>query len=143
MTSSPIRVLAPDTVDPHAGARQPQRVGLGSPDPALAAILEPAPMWFIAICHRCNPDFGQPFGDEDERDEWAAAHAVGTGHVVQLLIEVQHAELGGHTTAMLRFEDDRGWWLCTAEPCVRWNGPYVSAQLAAASFRSHRKAHRP
>lgn len=131
MTSSPPSV--PDSVTARSpyGAEVPQLGGLGS-------IPAPTQMWFIAICHRCAPDFGQPFGDEGERDGWAAEHATATGHVVQMLVEVQHAELGGHTTAMLRFEDDRGWWLCTAEPCVRWNGPYVSAQLAAASFRSHR-----
>lgn len=100
-------------------------------------------MWFIAVCHRCDPDFGQPFAAEDERDEWAAAHAVGSGHVVQLLIEVARVELGEHTSAMLRFEDDRAWWLCTAPGCARWNGPYVTAPLAAASFRSHRQANRP
>lgn len=138
MTSSPPRVPAPTTVDPHAGAGLPQRGGLGS---SLLEMLVPTEMWFIAICHRCDPDFGQPFSDEDERDEWASAHAVGTGHVVQLLIEVQHVELGEHTTAMLRFENDRAWWLCTAPSCEQWNGPYDGAPLAAASFRSHRKGH--
>lgn len=134
MTSSPLSVPGSVTASPPYGTGAPQ---LGGLDPLPA----PTQLWFIAICHRCAPDFGQPFAEEDERDDWAAEHATDTGHVVQLLAEVAHAELGGHTTAMLRWEDARGWWLCTAEPCERWNGPFVTAALAATSFRSHRKGH--
>jgi hypothetical protein len=39
--------------------------------------------WYLAVCQDCEPILPQPFRDETERDEWAAAHAT-TGHRVEL-----------------------------------------------------------
>ena len=116
-------------------------------DPRQLAILAGQfTTWHLALCHRCEPDYAQPFTDDTERDSWAVAHVTATGHVVQVTTETtwqwQNESgkfgAGDHETAMLRFEDPEGWGhLCTTKGCERWNGPYDSGQLALASFRGH------
>lgn len=120
-------------------------------DPRMLAIgLGQFTTWHLALCHRCEPDFAQPFTDDTERDSWAVAHVAGTGHVVQVTTETTwtwqdvsgKSGAGDHETAMLRFEDPEGtsdgwFYLCTTKGCERWNGRYDSGQLALASFRGH------
>jgi hypothetical protein len=97
-------------------------------------------LWFVATCHRCDPDGPVPFATETERDTWAIEHATETGHVVHLMAEVDGMEIGEHTSAMLRKgETIGGHFLCTAPECQRWSDLFVTLQLAVASFRSHRK----
>jgi hypothetical protein len=100
--------------------------------------------WFLATCHRCGPDLGQPFRDLVERDEWAIKHAESTGHVVYLGVEGDDS--AAHAASSLRyFAYGAIWrWACLAPSCaarasgpIRWNGPYDSGQLALASWRAH------
>ena len=109
-------------------------------------------MWFLAACHRCDPDLAQPFGDETERDMWAIGHAKMSGHLVHLTAEWQDhpaaAYDAAHLAALLRCFDGDVWrWLCPSSDCAahaddrpRWNGPYGTGQVALASWRAHRSA---
>ena len=98
----------------------------------------PEAAWFLAICHRCGNDFGQPFRSEDQRDDWAAQHVTETGHVVHLSVdgfdELPHLHLSG---VISRDQVGCYRYVCPAEDCSKSNGPYVSAQLAIASWRNH------
>jgi hypothetical protein len=96
-------------------------------------------LWYLAACHRCADDLGQPFATEDERDDWAAEHATATGHTVHVFAEADGTIMGEHTSGMVRFTNGAGRFLCTRATCERWNGPYPSAQVALASFRDHRR----
>lgn len=125
MTPSPPTTAPSSTVPAPGGA--PPIDGLGAPD------------WHLATCHRCDPDFSQPFRDEDERNDWAVAHVTQVGHTVHIHPAVSSTE---HATALIRTDGQgAGYrWLCPTDGCVRWSGPYVSAQLALASWVSHRDA---
>lgn len=135
-----------------ASLRYDARMTSSSPTPALDLSTPPrgggTPVgeldpiaWYLATCHRCDPDYAEPFRDEDARNDWAAAHVTGEGHTV-------HVEAGEpsssneHGAAMIRRDGNgAGYrWLCTSKRCARWNGPFVSAQLAIASWASHRDA---
>jgi hypothetical protein len=97
--------------------------------------------WHLATCHRCDLDYAEPFRYEGERNAWAAAHVTGAGHTVHLCAD--SARPLEHSTALVRCEERSGGgyrWLCTEHGCERWNGPFVSAQLAIASWVSHRDA---
>jgi hypothetical protein len=114
--------------------------GVG-PIRSFTAIAEPADVvvWYLAICHRCGgEDLAEPFRDEDERDEWATKHVAETGHTVQLTIDGFDDLPGLHMTGVLR-RDDNGQFrfLCPADDCKRWNGPYDTAGLAITSWRAH------
>jgi hypothetical protein len=98
-------------------------------------------VWYLAVCHRCEPDLAEPFRDEDERDTHAAAHLVGTGHTVVISVEGFDALPGLHMSAVVkRTEGGEFKFLCPAGDCQRWNGPYGTAQLAIASWRAHKPA---
>lgn len=114
-------------------------LGATAPVPEAELGVTPTNMWFIALCHRCYPDFGQPFRTEDERDDWAAAHSATTGHSVHVRVDVDRREMGGHTSAVLRTERGLSSFVCTDRSCGRANGPFDSARLALASFRAHRQ----
>lgn len=95
-------------------------------------------LWFLAECHHCGGDLAQPFRKQAERDQWAIAHLLGTGHAVRLSVDGIDDDL--HLAAYLRRTDDAGGfkWLCPAPTCaVRWIGSYDTPQLALADWRGH------
>jgi hypothetical protein len=94
-------------------------------------------IWFMASCDRCNSDLAQPFRVQSERDQWAVAHLVDTGHVVR--IGVDGIPDSAHLTAYLRrTADGNGFkWLCPGDAHPAWIGNYETVQLALADWRSH------
>jgi hypothetical protein len=95
-------------------------------------------LYFVATCHRCSPDLGEPFGTADERDAHAVGHALATGHVVHLTVEIDGEPLGEHTSAVIEVDVTSGWYFtCTDPRCERRNGKFDSGQLALASLRAH------
>lgn len=49
-------------------------------------------VWFVAVCCDCQPEYPQPmpFLDVNERDQWADAHRAGTGHRVELGMDIDN-----------------------------------------------------
>jgi hypothetical protein len=120
----------------------PLTATIGSPSGGVGVITPPE-IWYLAACHRCNPLMEEPFTDSGERDDWAAEHIAKTGHVVLVSLDGEARGHGHHGGVLARTERLSGFrWMCTTEDdhCRRWNGPYVSAQLALASFASHGRA---
>lgn len=46
-------------------------------------------VWFLALCTGCTPYKPMPFVTPRERDDWAYAHRMATGHNVETTFEVQ------------------------------------------------------
>lgn len=125
MTPTPPRALA--EVAPVSGELDPPSGGVGSPAD-----------WFLATCHRCAPHLSQPFRDRAECEDWAAAHAEGTGHCVIVSVDGDLADATHLSVVLRRTDDGDGYtWLCTTEGCRRWNDPRDTPQLALAMFREH------
>ncbi len=118
--------------DPVTATAEPPSGGVG--------VIPPVEVWYLATCHRCDPLLSEPFTDSGERDDWAAKHVTEASHVVLVSLESEAPEGGHHGGVLARTEQLSGFrWLCTTEAagCREWNGPYVSAQLALASFAAH------
>jgi hypothetical protein len=94
-------------------------------------------LWFLAACERCGSDLAEPFRNQSERDHWAIAHLLGTGHTVNISVDGVPAE--AHLTAYLRrTEDGAGFkWLCPGDAHPAWIGNYETPQLAIADWRGH------
>jgi hypothetical protein len=44
-------------------------------------------IFYLACCLDCKPRLPMPFGNQQERDEWATSHQAGTGHEVIAAVE--------------------------------------------------------
>lgn len=121
---------------PAAVRPDPPRRDAGSPTGGLGSAAGP-PLWFLANCDPCGSDLAQPFRSQVERDAWAIAHLLGTGHTVGLSVDEVPSD--AHLSAFLRNTPDSGGfrWLCMAPECARWIGPYGTPQLALADWRGH------
>lgn len=153
MTPNPAPDPQPAT-PPRSGGDRP-RAGFGvAPDGTagtIAARLDreqfraalAGVVYFIARCARCGDGDGdpmvQPFRDETERDEWAAQHVTGTGHVVTLTIDGLEGLPQLHMVGVLtRDEHGQYRFVCPADDCGTSNGPYDRALTAIASWRTHK-----
>lgn len=110
---------------------------------ALAGVV-----YFVARCARCGDGEGdplvEPFRDEAERDEWAAQHVTGTGHVVTLTIDGLEGLPMLHMVGILTRDQHGAFrFVCPADDCGTSNGPYDRALTAIASWRTHKPSATP
>jgi hypothetical protein len=118
---------------------------------ALALALDPSgpipgePMtattWYLATCHRCDPDFAQPFRREASRDAWAVAHVAATGHSVVISVQPSSAP-----AVVLQFGDRKWVWICThcaltaardIDPDECGGADFDTGMLALTAARAH------
>lgn len=145
MMPSPTHAASPQT--PRAPGAVPaggSGLGIASPDIRRLAASGPDPIvWFLAECPACGEDLGQPFRLEGDRDHWAAEHCANTTHTVHLTVDAPDAlpyvdMQAKHLKGIVRIDDQRFYrWLCMAEGCARWHGPYDTARIAVAAWRRH------
>jgi hypothetical protein len=141
----------PTVAAPRDGGVTPPGGGLGVIADRFAGVVERAEfraaiagvVYFTARCSRCG-DGGsdplvEPFRDEAERDEWAAGHVTGTGHVVVLTIDGLEGLPMLHMVGVLsRDQNSQFRFVCPADDCGTSCGPYDRAATAIASWRTHR-----
>jgi hypothetical protein len=105
-------------------------------------------VWFLARCARCGDaagvDNAEPFRDESERDDWAAAHIRDTGHVVRLSVDKLEELPDFHLSGVLSADEHGGFrYVCPADACSTSCGPFPTPQVAIGSWRTHKPGRRP
>lgn len=150
MASSPVPE-SPTVAAPRDAGVTPPGAGLGATiadridleqfRAALAGVV-----YFLARCRRCGIGHGidtepltEPFRDETERDQWAAQHCTNTGHVVSVTVDGLDGIPDLHMTGIItRDENQQFRFVCPAEVCGTSCGPFDTASLAIASWRTHK-----
>jgi hypothetical protein len=94
--------------------------------------------WHLALCVRCDDDLSQPFRQEPDRDAWAAAHVAETGHVVRLVTDGLEGFPSLHLVGIISRDQHGDFrYVCPADDCATSCGPFPTAELAIASWRTH------